>query len=95
MPSNRRCRESSCVLGLAALADVSGPAAPSAPVTTTGALALFAIREVTGGVALGLGLEVFAVQSWSDVLIPAIPSIPICLLAGFVSVGIPVAAMKA
>lgn len=169
-------------LGLAALADVSSAATAAAPVTTTGALALFAIREVVGGVALGLvlgyvgyralksidehslellitlalvmflyslsfwihvsgpigvvvaglfignpgrkfamsdrtrehvdafwgmideilnavlflllGLEVLAVQGWSEVLIPAILSIPICLFARFVSVGIPVAAMR-
>jgi Na+:H+ antiporter len=41
-----------------------------------------------------LGLEVFAVQHWSDVLLAAVVTIPICLLARFVSVGIPVRAMR-
>jgi CPA1 family monovalent cation:H+ antiporter len=41
-----------------------------------------------------LGLEVFAVHRWSDVLLPALAAIPICLLARFVSVGIPVRAMR-
>jgi CPA1 family monovalent cation:H+ antiporter len=41
-----------------------------------------------------LGLEVFAVRRWSDVLLPAVATIPICLLARFVSVGIPVRAMR-
>lgn len=41
-----------------------------------------------------LGLEVFAVNHWSDVLAPALLTIPICLFARFVSVAIPVNAMS-
>ena len=41
-----------------------------------------------------LGLEVFAVGSWFEVLVPAILTVPICLIARFVSVSIPVAAMS-
>jgi CPA1 family monovalent cation:H+ antiporter len=41
-----------------------------------------------------LGLEVFAVREWSDVLMPAILTIPICLLARWVAVAIPVSAMS-
>jgi CPA1 family monovalent cation:H+ antiporter len=40
-----------------------------------------------------LGLEVFAVRNWSVVLVPALLAIPICLLARFVSVGVPIAVM--
>jgi CPA1 family monovalent cation:H+ antiporter len=42
-----------------------------------------------------LGLEVLAVQDWSRALLPALLAVPICLLARFVSVGIPVTAMRA
>ena len=42
-----------------------------------------------------LGLEVLAVQDWSEALLPALLAVPICLLARFVSVGIPVMAMRA
>jgi CPA1 family monovalent cation:H+ antiporter len=42
-----------------------------------------------------LGFEVFAVRRWSDVWLPAAATVPICLLARFVSVGIPVRAMRA
>ncbi len=42
-----------------------------------------------------LGLEVFAVPRWSDVLVPALLVVPICLLARLVSVAVPVAAMRA
>ena len=42
-----------------------------------------------------LGLEVLAVQDWSEALLPALLAVPICLLARFVSVGIPVTAMRA
>jgi CPA1 family monovalent cation:H+ antiporter len=41
-----------------------------------------------------LGLEILAVQRWPDVFVPAALTIPICLLARFLSVGIPVRAMK-
>ena len=52
------------------------------------------IDEILNAVLfLLLGLEVFAVERWSDVLLPAVATIPICLLARFVSVGIPVRAM--
>jgi CPA1 family monovalent cation:H+ antiporter len=54
------------------------------------------IDEILNAVLfLLLGLEVFAVQHWSDVLLPALVAIPICLLARFVSVAIPVSAMRA
>jgi len=53
------------------------------------------IDEILNAVLfLLLGLEVFAVQDWSDVLLPAVVAIPICLFARFVSVGIPVRAMR-
>lgn len=42
-----------------------------------------------------LGLEMFAVQRWSDVLVPALLAIPICLLARWISVAAPVTAMRA
>jgi CPA1 family monovalent cation:H+ antiporter len=52
------------------------------------------IDEILNAVLfLLLGLEVFAVQRWSHVILPAILAIPICLLARFVSVGLPVRAM--
>ena len=41
-----------------------------------------------------LGLEVFAVTGWSDVLMPAIIAIPICLIARWVAVAVPVSAMR-
>jgi monovalent cation:H+ antiporter, CPA1 family len=54
------------------------------------------IDEILNAVLfLLLGLEVFAIQHWSNVLLPALVAIPICLLARFVSVGIPVTAMRA
>ena len=53
------------------------------------------IDEILNAVLfLLLGLEVFAVKNWSDVLAPALLSIPICLLARFVSVAMPVPAMR-
>jgi CPA1 family monovalent cation:H+ antiporter len=52
------------------------------------------IDEILNAVLfLLLGLEVFAVQHWADVILPALVAIPICLFARFVSVGIPVRAM--
>jgi Na+:H+ antiporter len=54
------------------------------------------IDEILNAVLfLLLGLEVFAVQHWPDVLLPAVAAIPICLFARYVSVGIPVRAMRA
>lgn len=54
------------------------------------------IDEILNAVLfLLLGLEVFAVVSWSNVIAPAILAVPICLLARFVSVSVPVAAMNA
>jgi CPA1 family monovalent cation:H+ antiporter len=41
-----------------------------------------------------LGLEVLAVKTWSDVLMPAVLAVPICLIARFVSVAVPVFAMS-
>lgn len=41
-----------------------------------------------------LGLEVFAVRQWPDVLMPAIVAIPICLLARWIAVVVPVSAMQ-
>jgi monovalent cation:H+ antiporter, CPA1 family len=38
-----------------------------------------------------LGLEVFAVHDWSAVLLPALLTVPVCLLARLVSVALPVA----
>ncbi|MEO7193113.1 MAG: sodium:proton antiporter [Vicinamibacterales bacterium] len=169
-------------MGLASLAHLSGSADPGAPDPGTRELVVFAIREVAGGVALGLalgyigyralksiddhplellitlalvmflyalsfwvhvsgpiavvvagllignpgrrlamsdrtrehidafwrmidevlnavlflllGLEVFAVPRWSDVALPALLVVPICLLARLVSVAVPVAAMR-
>jgi CPA1 family monovalent cation:H+ antiporter len=53
------------------------------------------IDEILNAVLfLLLGLEVFAVRHWSDVLVPAAVTIPICLLARFISVGVPVRAMR-
>ena len=53
------------------------------------------IDEILNAVLfLLLGLEVFAVTNWSAVLPAAVLTIPICLLARFVSVGIPVMAMR-
>ena len=42
-----------------------------------------------------LGLQVFSVSHWLDVLTPALLTVPICLFARFVSVAIPVSAMRA
>lgn len=42
-----------------------------------------------------LGLEVFAVRQWSDVLAPALVAIPICLLARWIAVAVPVTVMAA
>jgi CPA1 family monovalent cation:H+ antiporter len=169
-------------LGLASLANLSGEVATEAPGAAWTALALFAIREVIGGVALGLvlgfvgyhalksiddhplellitlalvmflyalsfwihvsgpigvvvagllignpgrqfamtdrtrehvdafwsmvdellnavlflllGLEVFAVERWADVLLPAVLAVPICLIARAISVAVPVTAMR-
>jgi CPA1 family monovalent cation:H+ antiporter len=169
-------------LGLASMAQVTGSATPDTPGLSAGALTLFAMRQVVGGVTLGLafgylgyralksiddhplellitlglvmllytvsfwihvsgpiavviagllignpgrrlamshrtrehvdafwtmideilnavlflllGLEVFAVKSWSDVLMPALAAVPICLLARFVSVAAPVMVMQ-
>jgi len=54
------------------------------------------IDEILNAVLfLLLGLEVLAVQQWSVVLLPALITIPVCLLARFVSVGVPVRAMRA
>ncbi len=53
------------------------------------------IDEVLNAVLfLLLGLEVFAVSRWADVLAPALLVVPICLLARLVSVAVPVAAMR-
>ena len=53
------------------------------------------IDEVLNAVLfLLLGLEVFAVARWADVLAPALLVVPICLLARLVSVAVPVAAMR-
>ena len=41
-----------------------------------------------------LGLSVFAVSHWSDVVLPALAVVPICLLGRFISVAVPVAAMR-
>lgn len=52
------------------------------------------IDEILNAVLfLLLGLEVFAVESWSEVLAPALLAIPICLVARLVSVAVPVTAM--
>ena len=54
------------------------------------------IDEILNAVLfLLLGLEVLAVQDWPDVLLPSALSIPICFLARWVSVGVPVSAMRA
>ena len=54
------------------------------------------IDEILNAVLfLLLGLEVFAVENWFEVLAPALLAIPICLLARFVSVAVPVSAMRA
>ncbi len=54
------------------------------------------IDEILNAVLfLLLGLEVFAVHDWLHVLLPAILTVPICLVARFVSVAIPVTAMNA
>jgi CPA1 family monovalent cation:H+ antiporter len=53
------------------------------------------IDEVLNAVLfLLLGLEVFALSRWADVLAPALLVVPICLLARLVSVAVPVAAMR-
>lgn len=52
------------------------------------------IDEILNAVLfLLLGLEVFAVERWGNVLLPALCAIPICLFARFVSVAVPVTAM--
>jgi CPA1 family monovalent cation:H+ antiporter len=169
-------------LALASMADLSGAAGAHAPVVNPDALVIFALREVIGGIGLGLafgycgyralksiddhplellitlalamflysvsfwihvsgpiavvvagllvgnpgrrfamsartrehvdafwrmideilnailflllGLEVFAVKDWAGVLMPAIITIPICLLARWIAVAIPVLAMS-
>ena len=54
------------------------------------------IDEILSAVLfLVLGLEVFAVRSWSDVLVPALLAVPIRLFARFLSVAVPVTAMRA
>jgi CPA1 family monovalent cation:H+ antiporter len=54
------------------------------------------IDEVLNAVLfLLLGLEVFAVQRWSDVLVPSVLAVLICLIARAISVAVPVAAMGA
>lgn len=53
------------------------------------------IDEILNAVLfLLLGLEVFAVEDWSNVIIPALLTVPICLLARFVAVAVPVTAMR-
>jgi len=53
------------------------------------------IDEILNAVLfLLLGLEVFAVERWSEVLAPALLAIPICLIARLVSVAVPVTAMR-
>jgi CPA1 family monovalent cation:H+ antiporter len=53
------------------------------------------IDEVLNAVLfLLLGLEVFAVERWSEVAVPALFSVPICLSARAISVAVPVAAMR-
>ncbi len=53
------------------------------------------IDEVLNAVLfLLLGLEVFAVSRWADVLVPALLVVPICLLARLVAVAVPVTAMR-
>jgi CPA1 family monovalent cation:H+ antiporter len=53
------------------------------------------IDEILNAVLfLLLGLEVFAVTNWSSVLLPAVLAVPICLVARFISVGVPFAAMR-
>lgn len=54
------------------------------------------VDEVLNAVLfLLLGLEVFAVQRWAGVLVPALLAVPICLIARGASVAVPVAAMGA
>lgn len=54
------------------------------------------IDEILNAVLfLLLGLEVFAVHNWSEVWLPAILTVPIALLARFISVLLPVGAMHA
>ncbi|MGV3516343.1 cation:proton antiporter [Luteitalea sp.] len=53
------------------------------------------IDEVLNAVLfLLLGLEVFAVQHWTDVLLPAVLAVPICLVARAASVAVPVTALR-
>ncbi len=53
------------------------------------------IDEVLNAVLfLLLGLEVFAVEHWADVLMPALLAVPICLVARAFSVAVPVTAMR-
>jgi monovalent cation:H+ antiporter, CPA1 family len=52
------------------------------------------IDEVLNAVLfLLLGLEVFAVPSWSNVLLPSLAVVPICLFGRFVSVAVPITAV--
>ncbi len=54
------------------------------------------IDEILNAVLfLLLGVEVFAVERWPDVLMPAVLAIPICLFARFISVAVPVTVMEA
>ena len=54
------------------------------------------IDEVLNAVLfLLLGLEVFAVECWSEVLLPALLAVLICLVARAISVAVPVTAMRA
>lgn len=53
------------------------------------------VDEVLNAVLfLLLGLEVFAVGHWADVLMPALLAVPICLVARAFSVAVPVTAMR-
>jgi CPA1 family monovalent cation:H+ antiporter len=53
------------------------------------------IDEILNAVLfLLLGLEVLAVSRWSEVFLPAALTIPICLFARFISVAVPVRAMR-
>jgi Na+:H+ antiporter len=52
------------------------------------------IDEILNAVLfLLLGMEVLAVRAWSDVILPAVITVPICVFARFVSVSVPVLAM--
>lgn len=53
------------------------------------------IDEVLNAVLfLLLGLEVFAVEHWTEVLVPAVVAVPVCLAARAISVAVPVTAMR-